>query len=222
MAQNDAIDNSPHGTIRHSAKPLSLLTRYHIPLKLHYFFFFAGSGALYPILSITLGHRGLSNLEISCMSLIVPFLGFITNPCVGFIADRSRRVCLTFNAVLSFATTFYIMFFLMPSIKSHRIQAEMRRSQTLGRVLDVRTSDNVATTCASKIQCGCLYQAECTSLTTVTVVNESKHFNVLDFNFTMNPTDRGREKSNCGFHYEVPIENALVKRLDNQTIGRKR
>jgi len=181
--------------------------RYYILLKVHYFLFFSAFGVLYPVLNITLRSRGLSNTELSYINLIIPFLVFFTSPLVGFVADHSRRYLLTFNIIVAIMTITYTCIFLVPSIKTHHIQADMTYDDPLGRVLDFCASQEVATQCSSRSECGCSYQSDCTT--------ENSVFN---FTFTMNTNDtvqkslssiRTNEPSTCGIFYRVPIDNQI-------------
>ncbi|UJR36826.1 hypothetical protein I4U23_029539 [Adineta vaga] len=202
---------APTAHVVGSSSPfVSFVHRGHILLKAHYFLFFSAFGVIYPILSITLRSRGLSNTEISYINLIIPFLVFFTNPLVGFIADHSRRYLSTFNIILMTVTILYGIMFLLPSIKTEHIRAEMTRDQSLGHVLDFCASQEVATKCSSRSECGCSYKANC-----------STNNATLQFGFTMNATDTRQsshesigtsEPSTCGIQYRVPI-NKYIQNL---------
>ncbi|CAF4121725.1 unnamed protein product, partial [Adineta steineri] len=75
----------------------SLIHRYYLILKAHYFFSYASFAAFGPIMNIILRSRGLSDVEISYINLAIPFSVFFTNPLVGFLADHTRRFRLIFN-----------------------------------------------------------------------------------------------------------------------------
>ena len=199
-----------------SSPPLTFLHRYHLLLKAHYFFFFSAFGMLYPILSITLRSRGLSTTEISYMNLIIPFLVFFTNPLMGFAADQSRRFRLTFNILLTIVTILYCVMFLLPSIKNSHIQGTIATDGQSGAVLKFCGSQEVATTCASRSECGCSYQANCT------LFDGQK----IPFVFFMNSNETRQQakaavelnkRATCSIDYEVPVEKYLVsgKRKDD-------
>jgi hypothetical protein len=190
-----------------SSSSIPIIHRYFILLKAHYFLFFSAFGVLYPILSVTLRSRGLSNTEISYTNLIIPFLVFFTNPLMGFAADHSRRYLLVFNLVLAAATIFYSLMFILPSIKTHNIQAKIFYDDQLGHVLNFCASEEVATKCSSRSECGCSYKSYCRK--------ENLSFN---FTFAMNSSNT-RQKLNtfidinepaaCGIEYQVPIHNYI-------------
>jgi MFS family permease len=199
---------APTITVVGTSPSVPLLHRYYILLKAHYFLFFSAFGMLYPILSITLRSRGLSNTEISLINLIIPFLVFFTNPLTGFTADHSRRYLLVFNLILALVIISYGVMFLLPSIKSHHIQAKILHDEQFnGRILDFCANQEVATKCSSRSQCGCSYESYCK--------NENLFFN---FTFTMN-SNHTRRKLNtpsdiskaepCGIEYQVPIDDYI-------------
>ena len=207
--------------VAESRSRTSFFHRYYIFVKFHYFFYFAAFGIIYPILSITLRARGLSNAEISVVNAIIPFILFFTNPLVGFVVDSSRRYKLTFNVVLGLVIIIYGAMFMLPSIKSHNIQAHMSKNDQMGRVLNFCASQEVATTCASRSQCGCAYQANCSS------VDQTKH---LFFTFSMNSKTTHKDirgssnigSSACGIEYEVPVDASLKDRQDSDLGKSKR
>jgi hypothetical protein len=195
--------------------------RYYLLLKAHYFFFFSALGILYPILNITLRGRGLSNTELSYINIIIPFLVFFTNPLMGFIADRSRRYLFTFNFVLIIVTILYVIMFILPSVKSHNIRADMIYDLKSGRVLDFCASQEVATKCASRSECGCSYRANCTLSDALDYKNQT-----FFFTFSMNSKDIYKEVKDvnvpipCGIEYRVPIDQAIRESPQNQSIGK--
>jgi len=179
---------------------LSFIHRYHLLLKTHYFLFFSAFGVIFPILSLTLRSRGLSNTEISFSNTILPFLIFLSSPILGFIADKSRRFLLTFNIIVIIVIIAFTSFFLLPHIKSHYIQADLHNIEQSEYVLDFCASQEVATKCSSRSECGCSYQAYC----------KENDF-TLNFTFTMNSYNIQKElndnqQSQCGIDYRVPME----------------
>lgn len=182
--------------------------RYYVLLKAHYFLFFSAFGIIYPILSVTLRDRGLSNAEIAYTNLIIPFLVFFINPWIGFIADHTRRYLLTFNSILVVVISLYICMFLLSPISSDKIKANMVYDDRLGHVLDFCASQEAATQCSARSECGCAYTALC--------VKQNVSF---DFNFTMNakhtrhisvaPTDMSHSDS-CGLQYRVPVNQSVA------------
>jgi hypothetical protein len=187
-----------------SNKPnISFIHRYHLLLKTHYFLFFSAFGIIFPILKLILRSHGLSNTEISIANIILPFLVFLTSPLIGFIADKSRRFLLTFNILFVIVIfTFTILFFL-PYIKSHYIQGDLHYVKQSGYVLDFCASQEVATKCSSRSECGCSYQAYC------------KKDNVaFNFTFTMNLYNIEKsleDNQQCGINYRVLIDEILLK-----------
>ena len=188
---------------------IPIFHRYFILLKSHYFLFFSAFGMLYPILSITLRSRGLSNTEISYINLIIPFLVFFTNPLMGFTADHSRRYLLVFNCILAIVTILYSILFLLPSIKTYHIQAKLYSNYDYGYLLDFCASEEVATKCSSRSECGCLYQSYCH-------INDNNN-SLFNFIFTMNlnhtrqnlnKLNNNNQLSTCGIEYQVPINNS--------------
>nr|XP_006818395.1 PREDICTED: major facilitator superfamily domain-containing protein 6-like [Saccoglossus kowalevskii] len=59
--------------------------------KLFYFFFFGGIGALFPYLTIYFKQLGLGPLRIGLLSGVRPFIGFLSGPLWGAVADRYRK-----------------------------------------------------------------------------------------------------------------------------------
>ncbi|CAF1295327.1 unnamed protein product [Rotaria sp. Silwood1] len=100
------------GIIMDQTKYLSCVYRYYLFLKAYYFLTYSSFAAIGPMLNITLRSRGLSNIEISCINLIIPFLIFFTNPLLAFFTDHVRHYRLTFNVILCLATIIFgTMFF---------------------------------------------------------------------------------------------------------------
>lgn len=207
--------------VAESRARLSVFDRFYVYLKCHYFFFFAAFGILYPILSITLRSRGLSDTEISLVNTIIPFILFLTNPLFGFVADRSRRYKLTFNVVLALVIIIFGAMFMLPTIKSHNIHAHITRDTSTGHVLNFCASQEVATQCASRSTCGCAYRANCSSL------DQKEH---LSFSFTMSPNSTRKDvretsdigASTCGIEYRVPIDLSLVDPTKRDQLGKSK
>ncbi len=199
---------------------LPMVHRLYLLLKAHYFLFFSAFGVLVPILNITLRSRGLSNAEISYINIVIPFLIFFINPLLGFVADRTRRYLSTFNIVLVVVTILYTIMFLLPTVKTNNIQADLIQDPKLGRVLDFCASQEVSTQCASRSQCGCVYQADCTS------INQRKRF---FFTFSMSSKRIYKEiegstgmsaPETCGIQYRVPIDEAIKTYTRNDHPGK--
>jgi hypothetical protein len=174
---------------------LSFIDRYHLLLKTHYFLFFSSFGVIFPILNLTLRSHGLSNIEISFTNIILPFLVFLTSPIIGFIADKSRRFLLTFNISSIIVILAFTALFSLPYIKSHHIQANLHHFDQSESILDFCASQEVATKCSLRSECGCIYQAYCQE---------------ENFTFTMNSNSiqkelNDHEQSRCGINYRVPI-----------------
>jgi hypothetical protein len=219
LAQTENVVRSP--------STLPFFHRYYLFLKAHYFLFFSAFGVLYPILNVTLRSRGLSNTELSYINMIIPFLIFFTNPLMGFLADRSRRYLLTFNCLLTIVTIIYAILFILPPVKSRNIQADMFYDSRLGRVLDFCASREVATKCASRSECGCSYQANCTSIY-YRGPNETK---TIFFTFSMNSEDIRREIKDttdlsqpaaCGIEYQVPVDGVIEQYKQNRGFGKRK
>jgi hypothetical protein len=180
---------------------LSFIHRYYLLLKTHYFLFLSAFGVIFPILNLTLRSHGLSNTEISFSNIILPFLVFLLSPFIGFIADKSRRFLLTFNILLIIVIISYTSLFFLPYIQSHHIQAELHPVEQSEYILDFCASQEVATKCSSRSECGCIYHAYCKQ---------------ENFTFTMNSYKIQKEfnddqPSQCGIEYRLPIETSLLK-----------
>ena len=134
---------------------LSFIRRHHVLLKIHYFLYFSAFGVIFPTINLTLRSRGLSNAEISLSNIIIPFLVFITSPLIGAIADKSRRFLLTLNILCLIVIITFTSLYLLPSIKSHHIQANLHAIKSTEYTLDFCTSQEVVAKCVSKTQCGC-------------------------------------------------------------------
>lgn len=186
--------------------PESFIHRYNILLKLHYFLYFCSFGALYPIANITLRGRGLSDTEISYTNTIIPFLVFVTNPLLGFIADRSRRYKLTFCIVVTTCTILFGIMFLLPPMKTQHIKADLAYDENGKSVIDFCASQEVTSKCSSRSECGCSYRVNCTTL-------EEEH---LSFPFSMNSASiqkqiDGHAPAVCGIQYRIPIAEQMEK-----------
>ena len=182
----------------------SFVHRNYLLLKAHYFLFFAGFGIIYPILNITLRSRGLSTAELAYINIIIPFLVFLTNPILGYIADKTRRYLSTFNFIFALATILYTIMFLLPNVKTYNIQGNLVSNPNSGRILNFCAGEEVGTKCASRSECGCRYQANCTSTNRIQ----------LNFTFTMNPEDVRNalgigQSQQCGIKYQIPVEEAI-------------
>ncbi|CAF1435239.1 unnamed protein product [Adineta steineri] len=213
---------------------LSFIHRYYLLLKAHYFLFFAAYGAFYPILSITLRSRGLSDTEISYLNIGIPFLIFFTNPLMNYIADLSRRYKLTFNCVYFIAAIACASILVAPSVKSGNIQADMTHDRQLGHILDLCASQELATKCASRAKCGCTYQANC-SFDDVLNRGYNNQMEPFLFNFSMKSENIRKETNDingvtkqqaCGIKYKVLIDNDIEQyRKDpsfNRSLSRSR
>ncbi|CAF0941647.1 unnamed protein product [Rotaria sordida] len=145
--------------------------------------------AIGPILNITLRNRGLSDIEISCINLINPFLIFFTNPLLAFFADHIRRFRLTFNIILCLITIVFSIIFFLPTLKSYSIQGEIYQIDTMKYSLTFCANKEFSTKCALRTRCGCTYQAYCRLLTMEKIYfNKSIPIKTFHFNFTMNST----------------------------------
>jgi hypothetical protein len=214
---------APTANVARPSSSLPFVHRFYIILKAHYFLFFSAFGILYPIINITLRSRGLSNTELSYINIIIPFLVFFTNPLLGFVADHSRRYLSTFNVVVAVCTILYAIMFVLPTIKTRNIQADVIYDQKLGRVLDFCASQEVATKCASRSLCGCSYQANCTS------TNSLNHVKHLFFTFSMNSKNISKhvqgitdmsELATCGIQYRVPIDQEIKQYTQNNRLSK--
>ena len=106
---------------RKVSKCCSLLEKKKMFLKFHYFFFYGSIGS---ILNLTIRHRGLTDLEISIINLLIPFLCFLTNTIIGSIADHIRRYRLIFSSTLTF-----LILFSFSSLKYFQLQGEIYQNQ---------------------------------------------------------------------------------------------
>ncbi|CAM4803430.1 unnamed protein product [Rotaria magnacalcarata] len=209
---------------------LPFVHHFYILLKAHYFLYFSAFGILYPVMNITLRGRGLSTTELSYINIIIPFLVFFTNPLLGFIADHSRRYLSTFNIILVIITITFAVQFGLPSVKSRNIEAElvdMHYTDKSPYELNFCASQEVATKCASRSQCGCSYQANCTFHDSINAedFNQTQKFSL---NFTMNANDFTIKKNDvtdlselqaCGINYQVSVDPPLKKRTLGQSLG---
>ncbi|CAF3411931.1 unnamed protein product, partial [Rotaria sp. Silwood2] len=128
LKRNEDNDNNNRVDENNS---LSCLNRYYIYLKSHYFFLYSTFGSLLPVLNITLRNRGLSDIEILYINIIIPFIVFLTNPLLGLFVDRLRRFRLIFNIILMLATIFLSIMFYLPSLKSYSIYGHIYKSDSM-------------------------------------------------------------------------------------------
>ena len=183
------------------------IQRHYLLLKTHYFLFYSSLGVISPILNLTLRSHGLSNTEISLSNIILPFLVFFLSPSIGFLADKSRRFLLTFNIIFVIAVMTLISLFFLPSIQSDHIQANLHRLDSSQYVLDFCASQEMATQCSSRSECGCIYQASCRR---------------RNFTFTMTSSDLQKELNNyqpsqCGITYRIPIDGNFSRLFQKST-----
>ncbi|CAF4082337.1 unnamed protein product, partial [Rotaria sordida] len=214
--------NVPRAT---SSSSLPFVHRYYILLKAHYFLFFSAFGILYPILNITLRNRGLSNAELSYINVIIPFIMFFTNPLIGFIADHSRRYLFIFNFILAIITIIYGIMFILPTVKSRNIQADIYHNNQYGYSLNFCASQEVATQCASRSQCGCSYQANCTLIDSLDY-RYNNQMKTFVFTFSMNSKDFSKEinyatdmsePETCGIKYRVSIDQIIKQYIEDRS-----
>jgi hypothetical protein len=104
------------------------------------------------------------------------------------------------------------LIFLLPSIQTRHIQANTLYDHRLGHVLNFCASQEVATKCASRSECGCSYQANCTT------INALSHKEYFWFQFSMNSKDNQakiegttdmNQPASCGIEYQVPVEQEI-------------
>lgn len=197
----------------------SFIHRYYILLKIHYFVSHSSIASFSPILDMILANRGLSFVEIFNINLMVPFVIFLTNPLIGYIADHSHRFRLTFNITFGLAFILFVIMFLIPSIKIDNIRGEFHQSETNEYSMIFCANEEFARKCSLRNECGCIYQAKCIS------IYHSKERQIFHFNFTMNSQNIKEESkdlslvnekhSTCQINYRV-----LVKNIIDQNKGR--
>ncbi|CAF1429957.1 unnamed protein product [Rotaria sordida] len=198
---------------------LSFINRYYIFLKAHYFFLYATFGSLLPILNITLRNRGLYDVEILYMNIIVPFIIFLTNPLLGLFVDRLRRFRLIFNIILILAAISLSIMFYLPSLKSYSIDGHIYKSDTMEYSLSFCSNKQFAVKCALRSKCGCTYQAFCTSLIKIKNNLDNKPIKTFRFNFTIDSTYINNDYQNislitnntsqCLVNYLLPIDQTI-------------
>ncbi|CAF1447312.1 unnamed protein product [Adineta steineri] len=204
---------------------LSFIHRYYLLLKAHYFLFFAAFGIFIPIVNITLRSRGLSNTELSYLNIAIPFLILFTNPLMSYIADLSRRYKLTFNCIYIITAIACASLLVAPSVKSRNIQADMIRDENLNHILDFCASQELATKCASRTECGCTYKASCNFIDARNgeINNQMQPFS---FNFSMKSKNIHKdvkditEQRACGIEYQVPIDDDIKQNRNNPSFDR--
>ena len=197
---NEPMDSSTVNTIDGSrSMPMALIHQFYLLLKAHYFLFFSAFGTIYPILSITLRSRGLTTNEVSYMNMIIPFLVFFTNPLSGFLADHSRRFLSTFNILLGAVALLYFVMFFLPAVREDHIRGNIIDDDQGGHILNFCVSQDIATSCISRSECGCDYRAKC-SLSDNRTIDFSirPHSGDHDQHVNLNPTD-------CHIDYRIPL-----------------
>lgn len=208
------------------------MNHHYILLKSHYLFSYSCFASFYPILNLTLHNRGLSNLEISYISLFIPFLTFFTNPLIGYFVDHTRCFRLTFNIILGLAAVLFLIMFFLPSIKIHQIHGQLHQSQLNEYSLKFCAKTDFSSKCTSKDQCGCVYQSACKLLRIKSHFNQSLQMKIFHFNFTMNSTNVEQQFKNssinnntkysiCDPHYLVPMNQTIVQYMKGQYKGKK-
>ncbi|CAF1380451.1 unnamed protein product [Rotaria sordida] len=198
---------------------LSFINRYYIFLKAHYFFLYATFGSLLPILNITLRNRGLYDVEILYMNIIVPFIIFLTNPLLGLFVDRLRRFRLIFNIILILSAIFLSIMFYLPSLKSYSIDGHIYKSDTMEYSLTFCSNKQFAVKCSLRSKCGCTYQTFCRSLIKIKNNLDNKPIKTFRFNFTIDSTYINNDYQNislitnntsqCLVNYLLPIDQTI-------------
>lgn len=121
---------------------------------------------------------------------------------------------------MAITTILYSVMFLLPTITTHKIQGDIVHVPKLGNYLDFCASQEVATQCASRSQCGCSYQAQCHSMNRL---NQKTHFN---FTFSMNSNNALKEMRDtsvasapltCGIQYRIPIDESIKQHTTSKS-----
>lgn len=220
-------ENSNHIYIDRSK---SFLHRHYLLLKSHYFLCHSSLASFGPILDMTLYRRGFSNLEISYINLVVPFLVFFINPLIGYLADHTRRFRFIFNITFGLATILFIIMFVLPSLKTYHIQGQLYQTKTMKYSMVFCANKDFANKCALRSECGCVYQAICTPVRTRAYFNESLSMKKIHLNFTMNsenlqknfknPSISSKKHSTCDINYRVSINKIIHQYTEYTTRGK--
>ncbi|XP_055319817.1 major facilitator superfamily domain-containing protein 6 isoform X2 [Sitodiplosis mosellana] len=93
-----------------------------LPMKVHYFLFNAGTGAVIPFMPVFARQLGFSTFVVGIIYYILPILGLISKPLFGAIADRYQRHKLMF-VIFIFLTVgaFTSVKFIPPILKSTKV-----------------------------------------------------------------------------------------------------
>lgn len=220
-------DNSDDITVD-SAKSLSFFQRYYILLKGHYFLSYSSLASIGPVLNIILRGRGLNNLEISYINVIIPFLVFFTNPILGYFVDHTRHFRLAFNLTFGLASILFVIMFYLPSIQTNSIPGEIYQIETMKYSMNFCTNKDFDDKCVLRSECGCDCQVICTSLSTENTLNKKREVKRIYFNFTINSkyvekelknvSIINNERSICEINYHVSIDEIINKSKGNLRI----
>ncbi|XP_052791562.1 major facilitator superfamily domain-containing protein 6-like [Mya arenaria] len=101
------------------ALPCGEVNRQLFPVKLMYFFFFAGQGAILPFIPVYMRQLGLSATETGIIYGVMPFVAFFVRPLIGVLSDKIQNhkavliVCVLLTGVL------YNLLLLTPTKQTH-------------------------------------------------------------------------------------------------------
>ncbi|CAG0881978.1 unnamed protein product [Darwinula stevensoni] len=84
-----------------------------LPMKAHYFLFFAGTAATLPFLPVfAQGNLGITEVGIGVIYAVLPFLGLLTKTALGFVADKFEKRRLIFlSSVLATGVFMFVIQF---------------------------------------------------------------------------------------------------------------
>jgi len=94
-----------------------------LPIKAHFFFFFAACAPILPFLPIYAKQLGIDAIGVGVIFAVLPFIGMLAKPVAGWIADRfsKHKSVFIFGILLTGAGYFALQFVpeIVPDLSSH-------------------------------------------------------------------------------------------------------
>jgi len=89
-----------------------------LPIKGHFFLFFAGTSSIIPFLPVFAKQLGFDEVSVSIVFAVLPFMGMLAKPTAGWIADKFGIERLVFYTSIILTAVFYFGLLLVGNIKT--------------------------------------------------------------------------------------------------------
>ncbi|KAG8179145.1 hypothetical protein JTE90_015335 [Oedothorax gibbosus] len=99
------------------------IDRHLLPIKAHYFLFFAALAAVLPFRTVFAKQLGISATAAGVIFLAIPFTKTITNPLFGVIVDYFKKIRLTLSLTMIFVAVSHVaMLYVPPLYKANQLR----------------------------------------------------------------------------------------------------